>query len=878
MSRRRAVCGRVVALVLGTMPGMALAQSPTIRGDAVRTAPAIRVTGPAPRLDGRLDDEIWRRASFVSGFRQRAPDEGARATEETEIAFVFDERALYVGARMHSAAPGAVRKQLTRRDHTGNSEQIIISLDTHGDRRTAYSFGLTAAGVRLDYYHPRDEEGRRDYEFDPIWEGRVASDAHGWSAEMRIPFAQLRFSAGTTAWGINAKRRIPARNEDDFWIVVPRDETGWASRFGHLTGIVAPPPSRRIELLPYVATDATLRSEREPGNPFHGNAVATRIGGDLKAGLGPGLTLDATVNPDFGQVEADPADVNLSAFETIFSERRPFFTEGRELLEGRGPAYFYSRRIGAAPRGRASADFVDRPQHTTILGAAKVTGRLSSGLSLGALGAVTDREVARTFDETTEERGEVRVEPRSSYGVMRLQQEFGRSGSTAGVMLTAVDRDLEGGEPVSAVLARRAFSGGGDWDLRLREREYRLRGHVGFSHVSGDSLALLRLQRSSARYFQRPDARYVELDSSRTALTGASAALTLSRESGRHWLWEVAGLMRTPGLELNDAGRSSTVDDLRSTADLAFRETRRQWLFRSYEIGAGLVNEWNFGGVLQTSSPEILASATWRNYWHTAVEFDWEASVLSDNQTRGGPLMRTGSRRTIEASLSGNPAHRTQWEGDFSYYRDALGGRGHAVSALWSVRPRERWEISLGPDYSRERDTRQFITSRSGGSTATFGRRYIFATVERSELALSFRSNYAFTPNLSLEAYAEPFTASGRFHSYGELASARGSELRRYGAEGTTIERTRDGELEVTDNGDRFTLDLDDFTVRSFRTSTVLRWEWRRGSTVFLVWQQRLSSETTDGRLVGPKGLWDALSARGDNIIAVKVSYWIPVS
>jgi hypothetical protein len=326
---------------------------------ATKSARAVRAE-PAPEIDGVLDDPVWQGAVWIDDFAQSEPFEGAPPSRRTEVAFAYDDRTLYVGARMFADGPADVEAVMTRRDDAGNAERIIVSFDTFADRRTAYSFAVTAAGVRVDWFHPDDNAHRRDASFDPVWQARTQVGPTGWTAEMRIPFSQLRFPAGEQqTWGVNINRYMPQDREDVFWTLVPRNAIGWSSYFGELQGLERVATPRRLELLPYLAGDATLTSASllDPDDPFADRLdFGVRAGGDLKLGLGSSLTLDATVNPDFGQVEADPAEVNLSAFETSFAERRPFFTEGAELLAGNGPSYFYSRRIGAPPRGDPGAD------------------------------------------------------------------------------------------------------------------------------------------------------------------------------------------------------------------------------------------------------------------------------------------------------------------------------------------------------------------------------------------------------------------------------------------------------------------------------------------------------------------------------------------
>ena len=465
-----------------------------------KRATAVRVPSGAIRLDGRLDDAAWTSIPPLVDFVQKDPIEGAAPTDQLEIRIAYDNEALYVATRVRSKDPSKIQAPMSRRDNIRQAEHIWISLDTYRDRRTAYSFAVTASGVRGDWYHSRDNEYDYDTSFDPVWQAAAAIDATGWTSEMRIPFSQLRFNAADDQeWGINFDYWSPSKNENVFWIPVPKKETGWSSWMGTLTGIRGIRPTRRVEILPYVASNSTVNDNRNLRNPFDdGRNVKSRLGGDLKMGVGPNLTLEATVNPDFGQVEADPAEVNLSAFETFFSEKRPFFLEGDRILRGNGGNYYYSRRIGARPRGAAPGDFVDYPQASTIMTAAKLTGQLAGRTSLGVLGAVTGREYARTFDSTTSRISDTLVAPVTGYGVARASQQFGANQSTVGGMLTGVTRDIHNGSPLSRVYNTRAITGGGDWNLRFKGGAYSFGGFAGFSHVAGDARQISNLQRSSA--------------------------------------------------------------------------------------------------------------------------------------------------------------------------------------------------------------------------------------------------------------------------------------------------------------------------------------------------------------------------------------------
>jgi len=842
---------------------------------------ATRINPHSPKIDGKLDDEVWQKANFVTNFTQKEPTEGEAAKNETEIAFVYDDDAIYIGARLLSADPDKIISTVARRDNGGTSERIIVSLDTYHNKRTAYTFAVTASGVRIDYYHSNDSEGDRDHGWDPVWKAKTQRNANGWTAEMRIPFTQLRFqNKNVQTWGINMNRWVPNTNEDSYWILVPKAETGWSSRMGELVGIEGIKPSRRIELMPFVAADGLYnKHEVEDGDPFHdGSEIDGRVGGDIKMGVGPNLTLEGTILPDFGQVEADPAVVNLSAFETFFDERRPFFTEGSQLFNGGGAGYFYSRRIGARPRFFPEGDFFSTPKSTSILGAAKLTGRLNSGLNVGLLGAFTQHEKASVYDADGGGFKKVSVEPATGYGVVRLNQELGSGGSTAGVILTGVERDMPFGGNLDNLLRRRALTGGTDWNLKFNDQKYELGGNVGFSRVEGSRESMLNTQESSARFYQRPDADYVELDTTLTSLSGWTSDLWFEKNSGKHWLWELAVSAESPGFELNDGGRLGTADDIDSYAELEYRENDPGKLFQNWRLSAGGGTGWNFGRVRQYSFIDLESRFTWKNYTGSFLGVEYFPAAHSDNLTRGGPLMGTGSSWNVHAEMWSSAQNKTTWNLWGGYSEGETGGWSYWTGGGVTVRPGSRWQISVHPAWEHWTSSRQYYAGidTAGGGQDTYGARYVFSFIERSMIRLQTRLNFSFTPDMSLEWYGEPFAASGRYHNWGELEATGSKDLRFYGTDGTTITQTAEGVYNVTDGPNYFTIEQEDFNVISYRTNLVLRWEWRAGSTMFLVWQKNNSGFESIGSLVSPRSLVDAIGADGDNFIAIKITYWIP--
>ncbi len=864
------LCAACVVTVLGIAHAAAGQDIPDI---VRKQAQAVRVAPGSVNIDGRLDDAAWRDAVPVTNFWQREPMEGASPSDPLEVRLAYDDDALYVGARMVSTVP--LQAPMGRRDEGEQSEYFSVMLDTYLDRRTAYEFGVTAAGVRLDWYYPQDNEREEDTSFDPVWQARTSRDAQGWTAELWIPFSQLRFTARSPqVWGLNMYRWVPSRNEEIHWQEIPRTDQRLASRFGDLHGIDGIRPSRRIELMPYVASSSHLIGVREDGDPFTSGAnAAGRLGMDAKIGIGSNLTLEATVNPDFGQVEADPAEVNLSAFETFFTERRPFFVEGITLLQGPVNNFFYSRRIGASPVGDADADFVDFPAQSSILGAAKLTGRTETGLSIGVLGALTAEETARTFDFPNTF-GRVRVAPQTAYGVGRLQQEFGAEGSTAAVMVTGMRRDLPAGDPIGLLSTSNAFTVSGDSLLRLGGGDYELESYAGYSRVGGSAAAIDRVQRASARYLQRPDADYVVYDPTRTALSGGKFGATFSRENARHWTWEIGTDIESPEFETNDIGRLNQGDGVVGQGQIQYEQTTPNRILRDYTLFIDTRNEWNFGGERQQAQMSPGARLTWPNFWETELSAQFRGRTQNQRLTRGGPLMQQPHSWNADIEVSNSEAASTRWQIGTGYGSNEDGGLEFTLESQFTMQPMPQLQLQITPEYSREVSTQQYVAALAGGPAATFGRRYVFSRIDQSEYSTQIRVNYTFKPDLTLDFYGEPFSASGSYGNTGELVAARTRAIRLYGTEGTTITTLADGNRRVTDGAQAFTLRNSDFNVQSFRSNLVLRWEWRAGSQLYLVWQQDRESEIYRPFRTSAGDMFGSLGQDGDNFFAVKMTYW----
>jgi hypothetical protein len=900
VSRAALVAAVVTASTVSAQPQAPRANAPEPTARPQKSATAVKVPSGSISVDGRLNDAAWATVPELTDFVQKDPIEGAAPTDQLHVRIAYDDEALYVATRVVSRDPSKIQAPVSRRDNIHQAEHIWISLDTYRDRRTAYSFAVAASGVRGDWYHARDDENAIDTSFDPVWQASANIDGTGWTAEMRIPFSQLRFNAADEQeWGVNFDFWSPSRNEAVFWIPVPKKEAGWSSWMGTLHGIRGIKPTRRLEVMPYVASNSTVNDNRDVRNPFDdGRNINGRFGGDLKMGVGPNLTLEAAVNPDFGQVEADPAEVNLSAFETFFSEKRPFFIEGSQILAASGAAYFYSRRIGARPRGSAPGDYVDYPESSTILGAAKLTGQLARRTSVGVLAAVTGQERAALYDTALVRFTDTLVAPTTMYGVARVSQQFGPNASTVGAILTGVQRNLPSGSPLALIMNDRAVSGGVDATLRFKGNAYRLTGWTGFSHVMGDSMQIANLQRSSARYYQRPDAESYDLDESRTSLTGFNAGVDFGKNTGKHWLYGGGLTTESPGFDLNDIGRTSTSDGINGFGYLMYRETTPKRFYRSYYARFDTFEERNYDFDALFHFVQLDAGLTFKNFWNLNFTTWRDFRGLDSRLTRGGPMMGTPFFDVGIISLSNASSSKTRWQGRVYYGKDDFGAITNRLSGLLAFKPSTQWDFSISPNFLRAQTARQYVTTRPDGGSQTFGNRYIFGFLDQSVFTSVVRLNYAIKPDLTLELYGEPFAISGAYDQFGELPNPGARTLRKYGTDGTSITQNADSTYTVTDNQiltggnpTQFNLPFRDFNVRSWRSNLVLRWEYRPGSTLYVVWQQNRSAEVANGDLVSFGGLVDPFRSRVGrfgyddpgvghqmtNFFAIKVNYWLAI-
>ncbi len=887
----------------------------TITGRRSQHAIPVPTAVASPRvgsivLDGHLDDEAWSKATPITDFTQVDPKEGEPGTQRTDVRFVYDAEALYVGARMYEKNPKDIVTRLVRRDADMESDYFEVVIDAYHDHLGRAFFDVNPSGVKVDALGVGTSNP--DGSWDGIWEAATSIDSLGWSAELRIPYSQLRFSRQEVqTWGLQVRRYMQRSHEYTQWSPWKKTEVGGPSRFGHLEGIRIGSVPKHLELLPYAVTRSRHIRPDTPGNPFNdGSRQDMRFGGDVKALLTSNLTLDATINPDFGQVEVDPATVNLSAFETFFEEKRPFFVAGSGIFNfGNASCYFcsnfssiesfYSRRIGRAPQGAGLAydagQYADVPENSTILGAAKITGRTSAGVTLGLLNAVTRREVANVVGEDGT-RIKQEVEPLSNYFVGRGTKDYRDGNLVVGAIGTSVVRRLD--DPALADrLTHHAEAVGGDMVMQWDKKNYQLLASAMLSNVSGDSAAMMRVQRSSAHYFQRPDRAVGDegwfrsgfLNSSyrpgATDLRGLATYLRLAKDGGS-FNWEAQANVRTPGFEVNDISFLSRADYAQFVGNVAYGWTKPTRWYRDAAYIIGAQQSQNFDGDLTNRDVHTFLQATTPQFWRWNIWALHNFQVYDDRLLRGGPIAVLPAGDVYSANISSDSRRGVVVNVNPRYQRNQEGGFQSAVNTSVRWKPVSNVSLSLGPSYNFTRGIQQYVTTVDDATNAAFGgERYVFSSLVQKTLSMDTRLAVTFTPNSSLELYAQPFIASGDYSDFKEFDAPRQLHKSVYGRDRGTISSVRDAsglitgytvDPDGTGPAAPFTFDNPSFDARSLIGNVVYRWEYRPGSTLFLVWTQSRSDQLTDvGTLDFTRDRRALFSTHPDNIFLVKLNYWL---
>ncbi len=853
--------------------------SNTIEVNAIRTNQAIIV-------DGILDEAVWQKAAPVSNFIQRDPLEGKAATEKTDVRILYDDDDLIIGARLYDTSPDSIIQNLARRDVQINSDLFLVYLDPYNDKRSGFYFGVNASGTLYDGTLYNDTWD--DNSWDGVWEAKAHIDDKGWTVEMKIPFSQLRFKLkNINVWGIDFERDIARRHENDYLVYIPKNSNGFVSRFAELIGLKDIKAPNDFEILPYITTKAEY-TPPVSGNPFNNGSIYTpNAGADLKIGIGSNLTLNATINPDFGQVEIDPAVINLSDVETYFSEKRPFFIEGSSIFEfGRGgvtnywnfnwwsPNFFYSRRIGRAPQGSIpSADFVDEPTGTHILGAAKLTGKIDGDWNIGTIQAFTSRENADY--QLNNQKYSVEVEPLTYYGIVRAQKEINSGHQGLGIISTFANRFFKDTR-LNDQLNKNAFVGGLDgWTYLDSSGTWVMNGWFGSSYISGDKTDLISLQTSSRHYFQRPDSKIVHVDSSAASLSGYAGRIVLSKQKGNWGVNSALGFI-SPGFDINDLGFLPWSDIINMHFASWYKWTDPTDLFRSATIGGAVFRNYDYEGditwegIFQNGSVQLL------NYFSINWDAAYNPQTIDIRATRGGPAMINPPGHQIDLNLSSDYRKNLVLSAGSGTYWTQYSRQWYVNTEL-DFNPSSNISLSISPEIDKNYDNAQWVNSFADPSAlATFGRRYVFALFHQTTLSAGIRLNWTFTPKLSLQLYAQPLISAGNYRNFKELAKPGSYSFNQYGQGASTFnEQTYQVDPDGAGPAQPFIIDNPDFNFVSLRGNAVLRWEYSPGSVLYLVWTQTRSDQETLGEFQFNNSFRRMWSLHPDNIFILKFTYWI---
>ncbi|NNE01648.1 MAG: carbohydrate binding family 9 domain-containing protein [Eudoraea sp.] len=819
-----------------------------------------------PVIDGILDDQAWHLAKWDGEFVEWQPDENTKPSQQTKFKILYDKNFLYVAYRCYDSVPSKIEKRLTRRDGFAG-DRVAIVIDSYHDKRTAFSFSTTVAGVKGDEFV--SENGANwDDSWNPIWYTATNIDSEGWTAEAKIPFSQLKFGkAKEQVWGLQVTRLLFREEERSVWKRVPLDAAGFISEFGELHGLLDIEPQKQLEIQPFTVNQFNSYPS-ESGNPFRDGSDYILNGGlDAKIGITNDLTLDLTVNPDFGQVEADPGAIALDGFQIFFEERRPFFVENKNIFDYRfangNDNVFYSRRIGRSPQGSVSTsdgEFVDQPTNTTILGAAKFSGKTKNGWSIGLLESVTGKMYAE-IDNNGQRREEL-VEPLTNYLVGRLQKDFNERNSFIGGIFTATNRRLEGNLDF---LRKNAYTGGIDFRHSWKNREYYIEGNIVASHINGSAEAIENTQRDITHLFQRTDASHVEVDPNRTSLTGTGGKINFGKAGGGNWRYEMGGFWRSPELELNDVGFLRQADDIRQFANLQYRFLKPTKWYRNANLTLSHSTAFDFEGNYNRIQYEFNGSVSFQNNGFAEGGAAHKPRIYSNTVLRGGPRWRwaeenfyylflgTDSRKKFNATI-GYVNSQAQQD-NFSLTRYVLRLRYQPFNAL---------NLSLNFEYEENPNRTQYVTEKDFSGAP----RYILGRIDQRSFFTTLRFNYSINPNMSIQYYGQPFISRGTYTDFNFVNNST--------AEAISERVTFYGENQLSRSGDSGTFivdeDLDtvtdyefsdpDFAFVQFRSNLVFRWEYIPGSEVFFVWSQGVTgfgdpmdtlSRSLDNQIFGQK-------------------------
>ena len=856
---------------------------------------ANRVINPI-KIDGLLSEQDWQQPG-ISDFTQRDPIEGAKPTYKTEVWVAYDDEAVYVAARMYDDHPDSIVSRIGRRDADMNSDYFAIAFDSYHDRRTGFFFGVYPSGSIIDGILFNDTWDDRSW--DAVWNVATQIDDKGWTAEFRIPYSQLRFSEQSEyTWGVNMARGIDRYKEEDWFVMIPKKESGFVSHFAELIGIKNIHPPTRIEILPYVVSNLKLTNQYEKGDPFNnGSKFSGNAGVDFKLGLGSNLTLNATINPDFGQVEVDPAVVNLSQYETFFDEKRPFFVDGSNFFNfGYGgssnnfgfnwgnPNFFYSRRIGRPPQGETQHDgYVDYPTATTILGASKLTGKLSDGWSLGVINTITEREYAQIADTNGNRYKDV-VEPFASQNIIRSLYEFNSGQQALGFIATGIFRDLNQSYLLDQFNKSSYAFGIDGWTKLDTNRNYVMTGWFATSRIEGTPQRMIDVQESYIHYFQKPDQDYNRIDSSSTNMVGYAGRVAINKEKG-NFIFNTAIGFITPKFDVNDLGFQFRTNVINAHLVLGYRWLEPDGIFRRKNFMVATFRNYDFYGNKFGEGYFLFWNAQLMNYWGFNGRFSINQPSVDLFSTRGGPNMI--NPRSYHGGIEGSTDSREQivYELELNGARSESGGFEVEINPGIEWKPTTSISCRIGADITHGITTSQWVPVDinpviDSTATSTYGKRYLFSKLDQKEISAKIRLDWTFTPRLSLQLFLQPLISVGNYYSFKELARAGTFTFNRYGENNSTIEyidSTNSYFVDPDGSGLRtFSFGNPNFNYKSLRLNAVLRWEFLPGSTAYIVWTRTGEHSGNAGEFKLARDFSNLIKAPDhEDVFLLKVAYWI---
>jgi hypothetical protein len=834
-----------------------------------------RLVTSKPVIDGKLDDECWKKGTWASNFHQWIPKEGAKPTYPTELNIQYDDKNLYVAIRAYDGEPGKIMRLAGARDELVG-DMAGVNFDSYRDYRTGFEFTVTAWGQKVDLvlFNPANW----DFNWNPVWKVKTGLEDSAWVAEYEIPLSQLRYSRkDEQVWGMHVWRWISRLQEESDWEIESKTGPGMLYNFGELRGINGLKKSRRLEISPYTLGDLKTM-QKDPENPFtnKGRTWGGNAGLDAKIGISSNFTVDLTVNPDFGQVESDPSVMNLTAFETFYEEKRPFFLEGLTIFDYKfnNQNLFYSRRIGHAPSRPVSPNddlFVNSPDKTSILSAIKLSGTTSNGLSVGLIQSVTANEFARLSDKEGN-RSSVKVEPLTSYTVARIQKGYNAGNTVIGGMLTATNRDIE--DKNLETLSANAYTGGLDILTHWKDKEFYIDARLIGSFINGNKESVTALQESSAHYYQRPGASYLKFDSTASTLSGYGGKFMIGKGSKGLWKYSTGATWFSPGLELNDLGYMTTADVINQDNVISYGINQPVSIFSTCDISLEQINTWNFNGEYLGSGATLTFTSVFKNQWSFAANEIYHTKTLDTKILRGGYGMIMPYTITSTGSLSTDQTKKITGSLICSYqYTGNNSARSYQVEPGITYRPINNLKIGVTANYMNNHDRLQYVTT----SYDVPGNRYILGTIDQKTFGLTFRVDLNVTPEFSIQYYGSPFVSIGKYSQLKFVTDPRaGSYNDRFEVYQDQVLSSGIYQLYDSYNGPRIDYSIadPDFNFHQFRSNFVAKWEYRLGSFIYFVWSSERTENTTESNASIGESYKQLRSIFPNNIFLIKLNYW----